>query len=180
MIFKRSLSSIFSYFIISAVLIFSSQQAEAQNITKDYKISVQWQAVQNNYEGKSQSLSVLNIINESSEDLPANGWTLYFNYSGEFPKPDSRGLTISFVNGDLYKIEPNAASDGISAGAKIDFQLISLGNIENVTQYNNFITILRQISKINDVYFTYKIKYTNSKHYIEYYFFISNLSPDLS
>ena len=38
--------------------------------------------------------------------------------------------------------------------------------------YMNFITILRQISHMNGVFFDYKIKYTNSKHYIEYYFFI--------
>lgn len=66
--------------------------------------------------------------------MPPYGWTLYFNYSGDFPKPDSRGLTVSFVNGDLYKIEPNAASDGISAGTRIDFQMLRSGNIENVTQ----------------------------------------------
>jgi hexosaminidase len=134
MILQRFLSSIFSCLILSFVLLISSEQAQAQNKTKDYKISVQWQPVQNNYEGKSQSLSVLSLSNESSEDLPSYGWTLYFNYSGEFPKPESRGLTISFVNGDLYKIEPNAASDGISAGARIDFQMVRSGNIENVTQ----------------------------------------------
>jgi len=38
--------------------------------------------------------------------------------------------------------------------------------------YMNFITILRQISHMNGVFFEYKIKYTNSKHYIEYYFYI--------
>jgi hexosaminidase len=134
MILQRFLSSIFSCLILSFVLLISYEQAQAQNKTKDYKISVQWQPVQNNYEGKSQSLSVLSLSNESSEDLPSYGWTLYFNYSGEFPKPESRGLTISFVNGDLYKIEPNAASDGISAGARIDFQMVRSGNIENVTQ----------------------------------------------
>lgn len=101
---------------------------------KDYKISLQWQPVQNNYEGKDQSLSVLSISNGSEYDLPPYGWTLYFNYSGNFPKPDSRGLTISFINGDLYKIEPNAASDGISAGAKINFQMIRSGKIDNITQ----------------------------------------------
>ena len=37
--------------------------------------------------------------------------------------------------------------------------------------YMNFITILRQISHMNGVFFEYKIKYTNSKHYIEYYFY---------
>ena len=38
--------------------------------------------------------------------------------------------------------------------------------------YMNFITVLRQISHMNGVFFDYKIKYTNSKHYIEYYFYI--------
>ena len=37
--------------------------------------------------------------------------------------------------------------------------------------YMNFITILRQISHMNGVFFEYKIKYTNSKHYTEYYFY---------
>ena len=38
--------------------------------------------------------------------------------------------------------------------------------------YNGFITILRQISKKNDVKYVSKIKYTNSKHYLEYYFYV--------
>ncbi|WP_276361249.1 family 20 glycosylhydrolase [Daejeonella sp. H1SJ63] len=101
---------------------------------KDYKISLQWQPILNNFEGKNQSLSVLSITNGSEYDLPPHGWSLYFNYSGDFPKADSRGFTISFVNGDLYKIEPNAASDGISAGAKINFQMVRSGKIDNVTQ----------------------------------------------
>lgn len=104
------------------------------NQVKDYKISLQWQPVQNNFEGRDQSLSVLSITNGSEHDLAPYGWTLYFNYNGDFLKPDSRGFTISFVNGDLYKIEPNAASDGISAGARIDFQMIRSGKIDNVTQ----------------------------------------------
>ena len=101
---------------------------------KDYKISVQWQPVQNNYEGKNQSLSVLSIMNGSENDLPPHGWSLYFNYGVDILKPDSRGLTMSFINGDLYKIEPNAASDGISAGAKINFQMVKTGSTDNVTQ----------------------------------------------
>ena len=32
---------------------------------KNYNISVQWQPIQNNYEGKNQSLSVLSILNGS-------------------------------------------------------------------------------------------------------------------
>lgn len=44
--------------------------------------------------------------------------------------------------------------------------------------YMNFITILRQISHMNGVFFDYKIKYTNSKHYIEYYFYINRKEND--
>ncbi len=44
--------------------------------------------------------------------------------------------------------------------------------------YMNFITILRQISHMNGVFFDYKIKYTNSKHYIEYYFYIHKIESN--
>ncbi len=43
-------------------------------------------------------------------------------------------------------------------------------NRENIT-YMQFITILRQVANTNGIFFEYKIKYTNSKHYMEYYFY---------
>lgn len=101
---------------------------------KDYKISLQWQPVQNNFEAKNQSLSVLTINNESEFDIPAKGWTLYFNYGADIPKPDSRGLTMSYINGDLYKIEPSVAFDGIPAGGKLSYQMLKSGSTDNVTQ----------------------------------------------
>lgn len=42
---------------------------------------------------------------------------------------------------------------------------------ENIT-YNQFITILRQIAKRNELEFTSKVKYLKSKYSIEYYFYI--------
>jgi hypothetical protein len=41
--------------------------------------------------------------------------------------------------------------------------------------YNGFITILRQIAKKNNIIYKSKIKYTNSKHYLEYYFYLVDL-----
>ena len=38
--------------------------------------------------------------------------------------------------------------------------------------YNGFITIIRQISKKNGIQYKSKIKYTNSKHSLEYYFYL--------
>jgi hypothetical protein len=37
--------------------------------------------------------------------------------------------------------------------------------------YNGFITVLRQISKKNEIQYKSQIKYANSKHSIEYYFY---------
>ena len=44
--------------------------------------------------------------------------------------------------------------------------------------YMQFITVLRQISHMNGVFFDYKIKYTNSKHYMEYYFFFDIIESE--
>ena len=120
-----------SYFLLLMLITFSFDSA--QDKTPAYKLRVEWKPLQNNYEGKNQSLSSLSIINDSDIDLPPDGWALYFNYSGNFPKPDSRGLSISYVNGDLYKIEPNPASDGIASKANVNYQMVRSGSIDNVT-----------------------------------------------
>ena len=79
------------------------------------------------------------------------------------------------INENHYKkIDYNGQLKDFLEKIKPFYHLSKLHYIENVTQYNNFITILRQISKMNGLYFTYKIKYTNSKHYIEYYFYPSD------
>ncbi|WP_411272813.1 family 20 glycosylhydrolase [Daejeonella sp.] len=115
------------------LLVFISISFAIAQTTPDYKLRVEWKPMENNYEGKNQTLSTLSIINDSDIDLPPNGWTLYFNYSGNFPKPDSRGLSLSYINGDLYKIEPNPASDGISANSRMNYQMVRSGSVDNIT-----------------------------------------------
>jgi hypothetical protein len=41
--------------------------------------------------------------------------------------------------------------------------------------YNNLITILRQISNKNEINYESVMKYNNSKHYIEYHFYLDNI-----
>ncbi len=120
--------------LISVSSICQSQEKPGMAANKDYKLKIEWKPVQNNFEGTSQSLSVLTISNGSDNDLPAHGWTLYFNYGETSPKPDSRGLTMSYINGDLYKIESTAAFDGIPAGKSLNYQMIRSGSIDNITQ----------------------------------------------
>jgi hypothetical protein len=38
--------------------------------------------------------------------------------------------------------------------------------------FSNFITVIRQICKSNDIEYTSKLKYSKSSHYIEYYFYV--------
>jgi hexosaminidase len=108
--------------------------AQKSTLNKDYKLKIEWQPFQNNFEGMNQSLSVLTITNGSTEDLPAHGWTIYFNCTGLFLKPDSRGLTISYINGDLFKMESTDAFDGLPAGKSIKFQMVRPGPIDNISQ----------------------------------------------
>jgi len=80
------------------------------------------------------------------------------------------------INENHYKkIHYNGQLNDFLERVKPFYHSSKLHYIENVTQYNNFITILRQISKMNELYFTYKIKYTNSKHYTEYYFYLKEM-----
>ena len=41
--------------------------------------------------------------------------------------------------------------------------------------YNNFITVLRQIANKNEIVYESLMKYNNSKHYIEYHFYLDNI-----
>jgi len=135
MLHRVQFSIISRIFLIAyLVLLTDTLVAQGKIPGNDYKISVEWQAIQNNYQGKNQTLSVLNIINDSEKNLPAQGWSLYFNYGGQFPMPDNGGLKMSFVNGDLYKIEPLADFKGIPAGKTHKYELIRSGRIENITQ----------------------------------------------
>lgn len=42
-------------------------------------ISIQWQVIENNYQGKSGYISAFTITNNSKNTLPTKGWSIYFN-----------------------------------------------------------------------------------------------------
>lgn len=85
--------------------------------------------------------------------------TLENNYVMINPNNFKRSKYSEIINEFLDKVEPYYHS---SKKKYIN---------RNDINYMQFITVLRHISHMNDVFFNYKIKYTNSKHYMEYYFF---------
>ncbi len=110
----------------------ASMAQQKKTTTGANPLKISWQPTQNNYEGKQQALAILTIVNTSGTTLPANGWTLYFNGGGTFAQPNNNGLTVSYVNGDLYQIKPNADFKGLPAGASVKFNLVTQGSLGSV------------------------------------------------
>jgi hexosaminidase len=102
-------------------------QASAQTDFSKFDVhafSITWDVVQNNYQGKNQSLSALIITNNSKQILPASGWKLYFNSARDIsPNTVSGNATFKQINGDLFTLTPTATFTEIKPGAseKIEF-----------------------------------------------------------
>ena len=71
----------FKIIVVSAILCYCyiSIFAQKENGFTPKDIHLEWQLVQNNYQGKSQFLSSITITNKGMYGLPASGWHLYFN-----------------------------------------------------------------------------------------------------
>ena len=79
-------------------------QSPSKNVAP---LSISWQPIENNYLGKEQSLSVLEIKNTSQEFFKASDWKLFFNFIRIItPKNQGAAFDIHHVNGDLFYFTP--------------------------------------------------------------------------
>jgi len=89
-----------------------------------HDLSITWEALQNNYQNKDQSLNALTITNNGKNTFPASGWKMYFNDAGMLlPATVTGNAKIAFINGDLFSLTPTATFTGIKPGesVRIDF-----------------------------------------------------------
>jgi len=89
-----------------------------------HDLSITWEALQNNYQNKDQSLNALTITNNGKNTLPASGWKMYFNDAGMLlPATVTDNAKIAFINGDLFSLTPTTTFTGIKPGesVRIDF-----------------------------------------------------------
>jgi hexosaminidase len=109
--------------------------AEAQSPSFDVKkISIQWEVIENNHQGKPQFLSALTFTNKGKTSLPASGWTLYFNFiRAVVPSSVTGGVTIEQVNGDLFRLFPTQTFEGIAPGASLRVEFVSSDWVVNFT-----------------------------------------------
>jgi hexosaminidase len=128
----------FIIYIICVFLIEVSAVFGRQPINEVADLSISWQPLENNYLGKEQSLSVLEIKNNGSKVIPASGWKLYFNFVRIFnPKSENQLLNSKHVNGDLFYFSPSANFKGLKPGESIRYEMVSnswLVNIKDAPQ----------------------------------------------
>jgi hexosaminidase len=87
-------------------------------------LQVQWEVLQNNYQGKQQFKSALTLTNAGQQAMPAGGWKIYFTFPRQIvPETVNGPVKIVHINGDYFSMSPTGDFKGLKANAavKIDF-----------------------------------------------------------
>ncbi|WP_407429326.1 family 20 glycosylhydrolase [Arcticibacter sp.] len=110
-----------------SICFFSAVQAQKRG--KDINssdIRIEWKVLENNFQGKGEAISVLNIIPEGSNSLGQSGWKIYFNFGRTVvPSIEGQGLNVRHVNGGLYYIYPLPGFEAPAKGGKATFTFLS-------------------------------------------------------
>src|ERR1700761_6483763 len=70
-------------------------------------LQIKWEAVQDDYQNKAQSLNAITITNTGKNNFPASGWKIYFNSPHDFlPASPTNNVKVDHINGDLFSFPP--------------------------------------------------------------------------
>ncbi|MDD1794200.1 carbohydate-binding domain-containing protein [Enterovibrio sp. ZSDZ42] len=67
----------------------------------------------------------ITLQNGSSTALPATGWAIYFSHIRMMQPLTNSGLTVSHVNGDIFKIEPTDSFNALEPGKTLTIEFES-------------------------------------------------------
>lgn len=116
---------LFAFLPISLLSLASPLCSPAQTKQLD-AVQVKWEILENNYQGTTQTLSVLTLSVTNSWKLPATGWRIYFNFARPIKKQEiTGGLKIVHINGDFFYMEPQADFKGLKAGESVQTAFVS-------------------------------------------------------
>lgn len=97
-------------------------------------LKVEWKLITNGYNGEDQLLSSFIIANSGKVRFPGRGWKIYFCYNREIFKNDITGdVEINHLNGDLYRLSPNAKFRDIKPGSASGITYLSEGQLITYT-----------------------------------------------
>ncbi len=122
--------------LIFVMIIFSPVFAQQNNApafpAKD--LSIQWEAVQNDYQNKPVSLNAVTITNNSSIEFPGKGWKMYFNSARLItPAAVTGNARIDLMNGDLFSLTPSEGFPALKPGASVRIEFVAEEPVVNVT-----------------------------------------------
>lgn len=90
------------------------------------RLQVRWEVVENHHAGQDQVLSAITLINKSKQALPASGWQLYFNFDRPILPGSASAHTIAaHVNGDAYKLTPDAGFQPVAPGDSVRIEFLA-------------------------------------------------------
>jgi hexosaminidase len=126
------------YFFIVILIALAFVNGSAQ--TKDepkfsaHDLSITWEALQNDYQNKPQSLNAITITNNGKTTFPATGWKMYFNSARLITSATVTGnAKIDFVNGDLFSLTPTGAFTEIKPSESVRIEFIDEEPVVTVT-----------------------------------------------
>lgn len=114
--------------VISICLLLSACSTPASNsgsMEDAAKIEISWEVVSNFGEGNTPLEAKFIFDNKSNYPLSDTGWTLYYNLSPRDPiaHPQPQPATITHINGDWFKLEPNKGFK-LAPGEKIEVKYL--------------------------------------------------------
>src|SRR3954467_6987028 len=135
---KKSFVIVLAFAFLSAA---SFAQTPAKNLSqqdlKDFAQKTEFRfGVITNFGGGLQAHIVLH--NQSRTALPAGSgnWRIYFHSVRNIHAPDSLGLHLTHINGDLNELAPTKDFAGLAAGASLEFLY---GSGEWAVSYSDFL-----------------------------------------
>ncbi len=101
--------------------------AQKKGLFDPAALTLEWELIQNQYQGKSLALSKLRLINQGKQALPNTGWALYFNFVRPVKPEYSRpfGLEVEHLSGDWFRCKPLPGFPGVQAGRKYEIDLVA-------------------------------------------------------
>ena len=99
----------------------------ANDLPTSSELSLSFDVTDNYDADRGGGSGVLRISNHAERALPQEGWALYFNSIRRLTVGDAPGLSLEWINGDFYRIEPTESFEGLAAGATVAIELLAGG-----------------------------------------------------
>ncbi len=120
------------YFLLIIVAL-SILGACKNNKTNNATLDINWQLKQNLVNDNDEAQWLLTLTNTSKTNLPAKGWSIYFNHIQTLKVDKKSRVKILPVNGDLRVLKPIDGFTGITSGQSYEITVFSSGSVLNIT-----------------------------------------------